>query len=145
MLVSLLSDVRALGPKGALVDVPDGYANTFLFPEHLAVIATKDAVAEDYALEHRPKETPEERHDRELAGEIDGIEVVIPVEVKQGKMITEVTPARIRQGLKELGMKVPFEAIRLAKSINDVGSFEVPVVFSSGFEAVITVITEAVS
>ncbi len=143
MLVSLLNDVRSLGPKGAIVDVPDGYAQSFLFPEHLAVLATKDVVARDRALDDRPKESKTEREDRELAGEIDGLEVVVPVEVKKGKIVTEVTSAVVRQGLKDLGFKVPFDAIKLKQKIDDIGTFDVPVVFPSGFEATISLITEA--
>jgi large subunit ribosomal protein L9 len=145
MLVSLLNDVRALGPKGAIVDVPDGYASTFLFPEHLAVSATPDVVAKDKALDDRPRETKNEREDREMAGEIDGLEIVIPVEVEKGKVTTEVTPAMIRQSLKDIGYKIPFDVIRLSKRIDEIGSFEIPITFPTGFEATITVLTEAVS
>ncbi len=143
MLVSLLSDVRALGPQGAIVDVPDGYAQSFLFPEHLAVLASKDVIAQDHALDARPKERKTEREDRELAGEIDGLEVVIPVQVKKGKVVTEVTSAMVRQGLKDLGFKVPIDAIVLKQKVDDIGSFDIPVVFPSGFEATISLITEA--
>lgn len=143
MLVSLLDDVRSLGPKGAIVDVPDGYAKSFLFPEHLAVLASKDVVARDKALDDRPVESKTEREDRELAGEIDGLEVVVPVKIEKGKVITDVTSAIIRQGLKDLGFKVPFESIKLRQKIDDIGSFDVPVVFPSGFEAMVSVVTEA--
>lgn len=143
MLVSLLNDVRSLGPKGSIVDVPDGYAQSFLFPEHLAVLATKDVVARDKALDERPMESKADREDRELAGEIDGLEVVIPVEVKKGKVMTEVTGAVVRQGLKDLGYKVPFDAIKLKQTIDDIGTFDVPIVLPSGFEASISLITEA--
>lgn len=143
MLVSLLNDVRSLGPKGSIVDVPDGYAQSFLFPEHLAVLASKDVVARDKALDERPMESKADREDRELAGEIDGLEVVIPVEVKKGKVVTEVTGAVVRQGLKDLGYKVPFDAIKLKQTIDDIGTFEVPIVLPSGFEASISLITEA--
>lgn len=145
MLVSLLNDVRSLGPKGAIVDVPDGYAQSFLFPEHLAVLATKDTVARDKALEDRPKETKDEREDRELAGELDGLEVVIPVAEKKGKLAEDVTSAVIRQALKDLGLKVPFDAIRLKEPLREFGSYEVGIVFGTGFEATITVIIEAAS
>ena len=143
MLVSLLNDVRSLGPKGAIVDVPDGYAQSFLFPEHLAVLATKDVVARDKALDERPKETKTEREEREMAGELDGMEVVVPVQVEKGKVKTPVTVATIRQALKDLGHKVSFDTIKLKREIDDIGSYDVPVVFPTGFEAKIQVITEA--
>ena len=121
MLVSLLSDVRSLGPKGAIVDVPDGYAQSFLFPEHLAVLATKDVVARDKALDDRPKETKVEREDREMAGELDGLEIVVPVQMDKGKVKEPVTVAMIRQALKDLGHKVSFDTIQLTEKIDDIG------------------------
>lgn len=142
MFVSLLSDVRSLGPAGAIVDVPEGYAQSFLFPEHLAVLATKDVVAKDKALDDRPKETKIEQAERELAGEIDGLEVVIPVALDKGKLDEPVSVAMIRQGLKDMGYKVPFDAIK-TKDIAEVGTVDVPVVFPSGFESTISVVIEA--
>jgi large subunit ribosomal protein L9 len=38
--VFLLQDVKAIGRKGEIKDVNDGYARNFLFPKHLAVIPT---------------------------------------------------------------------------------------------------------
>jgi large subunit ribosomal protein L9 len=37
MKLILLSDVKALGKKGALVDVAEGYARNFLLPRKLAI------------------------------------------------------------------------------------------------------------
>lgn len=142
MLVSLLNDVRSLGPKGAIVDVPEGYARSFLFPEHLAVLATKDVVAADKALDDRPKESKAEREERELAGEVDGLEVVIPVKVEKNLPAQPVTADDVRKGLKELGFKVPREYLKM-DTIKDFGTVEVPVVFPSGFESQLSVIIEA--
>lgn len=145
MFVSLLNDVRSLGPKGAIVEVPDGYAKSFLFPEHLAVLATKDVIARDQALDDRPLEGKVEREERQLAAELDGLEVVIPVELKKEKLATEVTVATIRQGLKDMGHKVAFDTIKLDKPLTELGTYEVPLLFSTGFESTISVIIEAAS
>lgn len=143
MFVSLLNDVRSLGPKGAIVDVPDGYAQSFLFPEHLAVLATKDVLARDKALDNRPRETKEEREERELAGELDGLEVLISVPLKKGKLESSVTIAMIRQALKDLGYKVSFDVIRPNTKLDEIGTHDVPLVFSTGFEATLRVTIEA--
>ncbi len=142
MLVSLLNDVRALGPKGAIVDVPDGYATTFLFPEHLAVAASKDAVAQDKALDERPREGKEEREDRALAAEIDGVEVVIAAKAEKDRLAAPVTAEDVWRGLKDLGYKIKREYLQM-KPIEDFGSVDIPVQFPTGFESQITVIIEA--
>ena len=45
MKVILLSDVKALGKKGDVVDVAEGYARNFLLPRNLAAEADKGALA----------------------------------------------------------------------------------------------------
>lgn len=142
MLVSLLADVRSLGPKGAIVDVPEGYARTFLFPEHLAASATPEAIAVDKALDNRPKESKEEREERELAAEIDGLEVVIPVKAEKNIPEAPITKEDVKRGLKELGFKVPLEYISM-KPVQEFGTFEFPVSFPSGFESQLSLIIEA--
>lgn len=142
MLVSLLADVRALGPSGAIVSVPDGYARSFLFPEHLAVLATKDVVAADKALDDRPKETKAEREERELAAEIDGLEIVRSVKEEKGVPVSAVEKQDVKQGLKELGFKVPLDSISM-KPIKEFGTFDVPVLFPTGFESQLSLIIEA--
>ncbi len=143
MLVSLLNDVRSLGPKGAIVDVPEGYARSFLFPEHLAVLASKSVVAADKALDDRPKESKAEREERELAGEIDGLEIVRLVKQEKGLPASAVGREDVKQGLKELGFKVPLDFIGLKKPLKEFGTFDVPVTFPSGFESQLSVIIEA--
>jgi large subunit ribosomal protein L9 len=142
MLVSLIDDVRSLGPKGAIVDVPEGYARSFLFPEHLAVLATKDVVAADKALDERPPETKIEREERELAAEIDGLEIVRSVKEEQGIPVTAVEKTDVKQGLKELGFKVPLSYISM-NPIAEFGTFDVPVIFPTGFESQLSLIVEA--
>src|SRR5205814_4633756 len=44
MRLILLSDVKALGKKGQVVDVAEGYARNFLLPRKLATEASKGAL-----------------------------------------------------------------------------------------------------
>ncbi len=142
MLVSLIADVRALGPLGAIVDVPEGYARSFLFPEHLAVLASKDVIAADKALDDRPKETKAEREERELAASIDGLEIVRSVKEDNGVPAVSVEKEDVKQGLKELGFKIPLECIAM-KPLKEFGTFDIPVVFPTGFESQLSLIIEA--
>ncbi len=142
MLVSLIADVRALGPLGAIVDVPEGYARSFLFPEHLAVLASNDVIAADKALDDRPKETKAEREERELAASIDGLEIVRSVKEDNGVPAVSVEKEDVKQGLKELGFKIPLECIAM-KPLKEFGTFDIPVVFPTGFESQLSLIIEA--
>lgn len=99
-------------------------------------------MAADKALDDRPRETKTEREERELAGEVDGLEVVIPVKVEKNLPAQAVTADDVRKGLKELGFKVPREYLKM-DTIKDFGTVEVPVMFPSGFESQLSVIIEA--
>lgn len=142
MHVTLLEDVNSLGPKGATVDVPDGYAVNFLFPQHLAV-KVADSVNTDKQEVKRLKSIKAEAisPEQELAGEVDGMEVVVPAQMKKGKMAAPVTATEIRAALKELGYKIPKSAIK-TQPITSLGSQDVPINFDSGFEATLKVVVE---
>lgn len=137
MRVTLLEDVKALGHEGQVVEVPDGYATNFLFPQHVAVIEVA-----------KPKEeltfkapTKDELAEEKLAAEIDGQEVVIQIAGVKGKPKDPITTTEIRKGLKDLGYSVEKKAIK-TEPIDSFGSVDVPVEFSSGFEAQIKVTVE---
>jgi len=119
------------------VEVPEGYATNFLFPQHVAVIeAVKPR--EELAMKAPSKE---ELAEEKLAAEIDGQEIVIPIKSEKGKPKTPVTVTEVRKGLKDLGYSVEKSAIK-SEPITAFGSVDVPVEFSSGFEAQLKVTVE---
>ncbi len=140
MRVSLLEDVKSLGPQGSIVEVPDGYAIQFLFPQHMAVKVDAATVAKQ---EIAPKEMSKEaKEEQSLAGEIDGLEVVVPAKVDNGKLKKPVTATEVRAALKDMGYKVPKNVIKM-EPLHEVGTKEVTLEFPSGFDAVITLSVEA--
>ena len=144
MQVILLDDVRSLGRKGSVVDVPEGYARNFLFPQHLAVEASKKALAAKDEREHAAtrKEKNNEKAERRLAEAIDGIEVVIRAKADKGTLYAAIGAKQVAQALKELGHKVD-ETLIVMTPIKEAGTSDVTVDFPSGFEAVVTVVIEA--
>lgn len=144
MQVILLDDVRALGRKGTVVDVPEGYARNFLFPQHLAVEASAKSLREKDEKEAsaKRKTKKEEAAEQRLASQIDGLEVVIQAKADKGSLYAAVGPKQVREGLKEQGYKVDEEFIEMTP-MKEVGTQEVTVSFPSGFEAMITVSVEA--
>ena len=138
MLVTLLENVASLGAEGQSVEVPEGYATHFLFPQHLAVEEVK-GFGDAKPIPKAP--TKAELAEEKLAAEIDGLEIVIPVKAVQGKPKSPVTATEIRKGLKDLGYSVGKSSIKTLQ-LNNFTTVDVPVEFSSGFEAQIKVTIE---
>lgn len=144
MQVILLEDVRALGRKGDVVEVSEGYARNFLFPAHLALEATAKSLAEKEQKEESGKRKVKkaEQEDRKLAAKLDGVEVVIAAKSEGGKLFAAVGPRQVREGLKELGYKVDEEQIAM-EPIKEACTRDAVVNFDSGYEANITIVVEA--
>lgn len=130
MKIILQQDVKALGKKGDLVEVSDGYARNFILPKKLGVEANnanlndlklKKANEEKVAAENLAKA-------QELKKELEG--KIINVAIKSGeggKTFGVVTGKEIAQAAKEqYGFEVDKKKIVLKESIKNLGTYEVP-------------------
>jgi len=131
MKVILLGDVKALGSRGTVVDVAEGYANNFLFPRGLAAEASKGAMAQ---LEQQNKaKAKRDAEDLASAKEIaDRIESqAFRVEAKaggNGKLFGTVTNAQVADAIHEaLGITVDRHKIELKDGIKAVGTYPLQV------------------
>jgi len=131
MKVILLGDVKALGSRGTVVDVAEGYANNFLLPRGLAAEASKGAMAQ---LEQQNKaKAKRDAEDLASAKEIaDRIEAqAFRVEAKaggNGKLFGTVTNAQVADAIHEaLGITVDRHKIELKDGIKAVGTYPLQV------------------
>lgn len=137
MWITLTEDVSSIGPAGATVEVPEGYAVNFLFPQHLAFESVGGAPKE----EKIEKTSRQEQEDESLAAELDGLEVIVAGKIKKGKYVKPISYKDVRAALKEMGHTVAFDVIKMVP-ITEPGTHEVVIEFPTGFEATITVIAE---
>lgn len=144
MKVILLKDVKTLGHKGQVVEVAEGYARNFLFPQHAAVEASPNALRQvkEKAESEKKKEKKQEKQDRDLAKKLDGQEILISAKADGSTLYASITNKDIAKELKDKGFKVDAKFIEL-KPIKELGEYEVLVEFASGFEAMIKIIVEA--
>ena len=85
MKVILLCDVKGQGKKGQIVDVSDGYARNFLFPQKKAVIADAKATNELKSKEEAKQFKINE--DRKAAKDIaEALEKKLSIEVDKRKL-----------------------------------------------------------
>jgi large subunit ribosomal protein L9 len=143
MKVILLEDVKAQGKKGEVVEVSEGYARNFLFPQHLGLEASPAALAQLEAQKKalKNKEKKADKAERQLAAELDGQEVIIEAKADAGKLYAAIGPKDIAKALKAAGYSVSADLITFAPQ-KEIGSFEAVVEFESGFEATVNVIIE---
>lgn len=130
MEVILLQDVKALGKKGELVKVSDGYARNFILPKKLGVEANaknrNDLKLQKAAEERRQKEQLEEA--QKLAEEIGGKKIVLRIRTGEGgRTFGSVSTKEIAAACKEqLGLEVDKKKMALSDPIKSPGIFTVP-------------------
>ena len=129
MKVILKKEVKTLGKSGAVVEVSEGYANNFLFPRQLAVVATdgalKDRADKDRTLAIKDQKQLEEA--QALAQTIGAKPIVIKSKVgNEGKLYGTVTTKEIAHALKEqAGFEFDKRKIGLEDPIKAVGIYEI--------------------
>ncbi len=147
MKVILLQDVKALGKKGDMVEVSDGYARNFILKKKLGVEAN-EANKNDLKLQKANQEKiAKEQYDAAVALGKELEEITVNVSVKageNGKVFGAVTAKEIAQALQsQFGKEVDKKKIQLADSIKNIGSFEVPVKLHTKVTAKLSVKVDA--
>lgn len=102
MKVILLKDVKKLGKKDQIVEVSDGYAANYLFPNRLAVQVSQKSkeILNKQQLDARIAEENSKKAAQDLAEQLKNIEVTFPVKVgKDGKMFGNVSFKQIEEAM----------------------------------------------
>jgi len=140
--VILQQDVDKLGKSGELVRVRPGFARNFLLPRELAVPATTAAVNR---IEHEKtvalaKAEKGKKEARDFAAKIDALALKLTLKAgEDGKLFGSVTAKDLENAAKAAGVAIDRKTIKLAESIKNVGSYEVPVKLVSDVAATLKV------
>lgn len=143
MDIVLLEDVKALGKKGQIVKVNDGYARNFILPKKLGVEATAKNL-NDLKL----KKANEERlaaqqlaQAKELAETIGKLSVTIPMKAGEGgRAFGSVSGKEISKAITDqLNMDVDKKKFQLAEPIKTFGTHEVSIKLHKDVTAKLTV------
>ena len=138
MKVVLTQDVKALGKKGEMVTVADGYARNFLFPRKWAIEANAQAMTElknrEDAAKH--KIDSDTAAAKAAAAALEGKTVRIEAKAgSQGRLFGSVTSKEVAEQLqKELGVEVDRRKITL-EDIKNYGTFPAEIKLYSGVTA----------
>lgn len=147
MKVILLGRVENVGEAGDIVEVSDGHARNYLFPQGLAAVATPERIA---AAEQKKQERVEtERLALEevqrWVTQLDGKTIVLQRPVgPEGTLFGAVTNKDITEELRRVfNITLPKGVVRLKEPIKHVGEKPVHLEFPHGLEADLVVLIEA--
>ena len=131
MDIVLLEDVKALGKKGQVVKINDGYARNFILPKKLGVEATtknlndlKLQKANDARIAAEQLEAA-----RELGAKIEAASITLSIKAGEGgRAFGSVSSKEIAKAVTDqLGLDIDKKKITLNDPIKAIGSFEVPI------------------
>ncbi len=132
--IILRKDVENLGAAGEVVSVRPGYGRNYLIPRGLALTATRGNMAQ---LEHHKRVIAAEQariraEHAKMAEQLKGVTVAIARKKGQdGKLFGSVSTKDISEALAMQNINVDRKLLRLDEPLKTVGSYEVPVRFSS--------------
>lgn len=143
MKVILSNDVEALGHKGDVVTVADGYARNYLIPKGIAMLASKGALKQAELMQ-RARAERAEKDKAEAAARVATL-AASPVYIsaragEEGRLFGSVTKADIARAIQDqLEQEVDRHLIRLDDPIRTLGSHSVEIHLHEEVNALVTV------
>lgn len=130
MKVILLEDVKALGKKGDMVNVNDGYARNFILPKKLGIEATPKNINDLKLKKANEEKMAKELLEQSKAFAEDLKEKFVTVTIKTGeggRTFGSVSTKEIAAAAKEqLGLDIDKKKLSLAEPIRTLGTTIVP-------------------
>ena len=131
MKVILLEDVKALGKKGQIVNVNDGYARNFILPKKLGVEANNKNLNDLKLKKANDEKIAQEQLEeaQELGKKIEAGKVELAIKVGEGgRTFGSVSTKEIAAAVKEqMGYDIDKKKIQLKEAIKTLGTHNVPV------------------
>lgn len=131
MQIILLQDVKALGKKGELVNVSDGYARNFILPKKVGLEANaknlNDLKLQKAAEEKKQKEILEEA--KALAKDLESKTLELKIKTGEGgRTFGSISSKEIAQELKtQYSLDIDKKKLQINDPIKTIGTHTVPV------------------
>ena len=144
MQIILLESIDRVGKAGEIVAVKDGYANNFLLPKKLAIVANKKNKSDlDSKLESIPKKNDiKVTEANTLKSVLDVISLTMRVEANDEDVLYgAVTQKQVSDLLKAQGHNILNENI-VTGEIKNIGEFEIKIKIYEGITSTINLSLE---
>ncbi len=128
MEIILLERIERLGQMGDVVNVKNGYARNYLFPQKKALRKTKDNLAffESKRKEYEAHNLKMKQEAEDMAKKLEGLSVVIVRQAAEtGQLYGSVTMRDICEAIRDAGFKVERNQIDLNQPFKNMGIFDV--------------------
>ena len=130
MKVILLEDVKALGKKGAIVNVSDGYARNMILPKKLGLEATPKNLNDLKLQKANAEKVAQENLEsaQAFAKDLETKEIILTLKVGEGRTFGSVSSQEISEAAKvQLGLDIDKKKLQLPSPIRNLGVTQVPV------------------
>ena len=142
MKVILLEELQGKGGEGDVVEVSRGFANNYLLPNRIAILATKGNLKQ---LEQRRKNIAKREEVRianaeEQKAKLEAAELTIKAKVgDEGILCGSVTAQMIADALAEAGIEVDRRRVEIRQAIKTIGEHNIEVSLYRDIKAAIKV------
>jgi large subunit ribosomal protein L9 len=130
MKIILLEDVPALGHRGEVRNVADGYARNYLIPQRLALLASSSNLKNLVQIKKR-QETIAQQVKADAQSQAQVIEALVFSLSRQaseeGRLYGSVTAQDLAAFLSQNGVHVEKHRVGLAEPIKAVGEHSIPI------------------
>ena len=131
MKIILLEDVKALGKKGEIVNVNDGYARNFILPKKLGLEATGKNLNDLKLQKANQEKVAQELLDeaKALGQKIEAGQIKLSIKMGEGgRAFGSVSSKEIAIAVKEqMGYDIDKKKVQLKDAIKTLGTHSVPV------------------
>lgn len=145
MKVILRADVKGVGKKGELKNVADGYALNALLPKQLAIVATKEAIADLKRIEQKrtEREAAEIVSLKKQAEKITTLTITLVRKAEKGRLFGAIHEGDIALALAKENISVEKKQVSIEKQIREIGNHPVRINLGRGVQASLSVTIQA--
>jgi large subunit ribosomal protein L9 len=145
MKVILLKDIPKIGKKYDIKDLADGYVKNFLFPNKLAEEATLNKISKIQNIKNGQEKEIQEKLEtyKRQAKQMAGFKLEFILKTDGKSVFGAINSKDVAEKLKEKGIKVDEEQVKMEKHLKGIGEHIIKIKFSPDIEADLKVVLKS--